>query len=45
MVEAFSFVERGLVKCVIHVEPFSNVGKVFEDLRKGLINGRVVVQM
>lgn len=43
--EAFGFVERGQVKCTIQVEPFSKVGDVFNNLREGKIQGRVVLDI
>lgn len=43
MREAFKFAERGLVKCLIQVEPFSQVQKVINDLRDGKVVGRVVL--
>lgn len=45
MREAFGFVERGEVKCAIKVEPFEKVGEVFNDLRAGKIQGRVVLDL
>eukprot|EP00595_Chromulina_sp_UTEXLB2642_P000469 CAMPEP_0196761158 /NCGR_PEP_ID=MMETSP1095-20130614/303_1 /TAXON_ID=96789 ORGANISM="Chromulina nebulosa, Strain UTEXLB2642" /NCGR_SAMPLE_ID=MMETSP1095 /ASSEMBLY_ACC=CAM_ASM_000446 /LENGTH=340 /DNA_ID=CAMNT_0042110337 /DNA_START=172 /DNA_END=1194 /DNA_ORIENTATION=- len=41
--EAFQFVDRGLVKCAIETAKFENVANVFERLRAGKINGRVVI--
>jgi len=45
MREAFGFVERGQVKCTIQVEPFDKVGDVFNDLRLGKIQGRIVLDI
>ena len=35
----------GLIKCDVELESLDNVNAVFERLRKGMINGRVVLKM
>ena len=40
---ALAFASRGLVKCVIHIEPFSAINEVLGDLRKNSYEARVVL--
>lgn len=43
--EAVELVRRGIVKPVIKVRPFRDLPKVYEDMEKGDISGRVVLQV
>ena len=45
MAEAFDFAARGLVTCDVKMEPLDNVNDIFDRLRKGKIEGRVVLQI
>eukprot|EP01031_Cornospumella_fuschlensis_P030939 gene30939-37395_t len=43
--EALDFAARGLVKCTVATSPLSGINDVFARLRKGQIEGRVVIKM
>jgi propanol-preferring alcohol dehydrogenase len=43
--EALDFAAEGLVKATIHTEKLENINQVLDQLRKGQIEGRVVLQM
>jgi D-arabinose 1-dehydrogenase-like Zn-dependent alcohol dehydrogenase len=43
--DAVELVRRGVVKPVIKVRPFRDLSKVYEDMEKGDISGRVVLQV
>jgi D-arabinose 1-dehydrogenase-like Zn-dependent alcohol dehydrogenase len=43
--EAVDLVRRGVVKPVIKIRPFKDLPKVYEDMEKGDISGRVVLQI
>lgn len=43
--EALDFAARGLVKCEVEVASLSSINEVLDRLRKGQVQGRVVVEM
>ena len=43
--EALDFAAEGLVKATIHTEKLESINQVLDQLRKGQIEGRVVLQM
>jgi propanol-preferring alcohol dehydrogenase len=43
--EALDFAAEGLVKATIHTDKLENINQVLDQLRKGQIEGRVVLQM
>jgi propanol-preferring alcohol dehydrogenase len=45
MQEAIAFAVEGKVKATIHIAKLEDINKVFDDMRKGEINGRVVLQI
>ncbi|MFD0795599.1 alcohol dehydrogenase AdhP [Mucilaginibacter litoreus] len=45
MQEAIAFAVEGKVKANIHTASLEDINKVFDDMRKGDINGRIVLQI
>ncbi|GAA5875957.1 hypothetical protein JCM1840_006229 [Sporobolomyces johnsonii] len=43
--EALSFVERGLVRCELEKRSLHDVERTLDDLKKGRIGGRVVIEL
>ena len=43
--EAVEFVRRGVVKPVVKVREFEELGKIYEELERGEIEGRVVLKV
>ena len=43
--ELFDLVERFPIRCRIETRPLDQVGKVFEEMKRGAILGRVVLTM
>jgi propanol-preferring alcohol dehydrogenase len=43
--KALDFASRGLVHCTVHTDALDNINTIFDHLRKGEIEGRVVIQM
>lgn len=43
--EALDFAARGLVKCEVETANLSSINDVFDRLRKGQVQGRVVIEM
>ena len=43
--EAVDMVRRGIVKPVVRVRPFKDLPEVYEEMRKGDISGRIVLQI
>ena len=43
--DAVDFVRRGAVKPVVHVRDFKDLPKVYEELEKGEVQGRVVLKV
>jgi len=43
--EALDFAARGLVKCEVEVASLNSINTVFDRLRKGQVQGRVVIEM
>lgn len=43
--EAVDMVRRGIVKPVVKVRPFKDLPEVYEEMRKGDISGRIVLQI
>eukprot|EP01124_Arcella_intermedia_P018189 TRINITY_DN25159_c0_g1_i1.p1 TRINITY_DN25159_c0_g1~~TRINITY_DN25159_c0_g1_i1.p1 ORF type:complete len:144 (-),score=23.31 TRINITY_DN25159_c0_g1_i1:9-404(-) len=43
--EALDIAATGAIKCEIQEKPFDQVNKVLDDLKKGAINGRVVLKI
>jgi propanol-preferring alcohol dehydrogenase len=43
LVNALSFASRGMVKSIVHIEPFSAINEVLQNLRKNTYEGRVVL--
>ena len=45
MEEAIAFAADGKVKATIHTAKLEDINRVFDDMRKGEINGRIVLQI
>jgi alcohol dehydrogenase, propanol-preferring len=45
LTEALAFAERGAVKAHYEVEPLENVNSIFDRMRKGAIQGRIVLNL
>ncbi|MBA4602517.1 alcohol dehydrogenase AdhP [Thermoactinomyces mirandus] len=43
--EALDFAARGKVKTIIETQPLENINEVFERMKKGQINGRIVLTL
>jgi D-arabinose 1-dehydrogenase-like Zn-dependent alcohol dehydrogenase len=43
--EAVDMVRRGIVKPVVKVRPFKDLPQVYEEMEKGDISGRIVLQI
>jgi propanol-preferring alcohol dehydrogenase len=42
--EAIAFAERGQVHCIVERQPFENVAEVYNNLRAGKVQGRIVLE-
>jgi propanol-preferring alcohol dehydrogenase len=45
MQEAIAFAAEGKVKAEVHTARLEDINKVFEDMKKGDITGRIVLQI
>ena len=43
--EALDFAGEGLVKATIHTDSLDNINQIFDDMRAGRIEGRIVMKM
>jgi propanol-preferring alcohol dehydrogenase len=43
--EALDFAGEGLVKATIHTDTLDNINQIFDDMRGGRIEGRIVLTM
>ncbi|MCY1372390.1 alcohol dehydrogenase [compost metagenome] len=43
--EALDFASEGLVKATIHRDRLDNINQIFEQMRAGQIEGRIVVEL
>ncbi|MNP73313.1 alcohol dehydrogenase [compost metagenome] len=43
--EALDFAEEGLVKATIHRDKLDNINGIFDQMRAGKIEGRIVVEI
>ena len=43
--EALEFAGEGLVKATIHRDKLDNINQIFEQMRAGQIEGRIVVEL
>jgi len=45
LIETLDFASRGLIKCSVELDKLENINTVFENLRAGRIQGRVVLDI
>ncbi|WP_373011046.1 zinc-binding dehydrogenase [Mucilaginibacter sp.] len=45
MQEAIAFAVEGKVKAIVHSAKLEEINQIFDDMKKGLIDGRVVLEI